>query len=76
MTENYTRYLDELLSHVFEGASEAERDDLIAAALDGTMREDFLADVMELNTELMQAMTRKMADIVQDINAVKTGIDK
>jgi hypothetical protein len=40
------------------------------------MKDDFLADVMELNTELMQAMTRKMADIVQDINAVKTGIDK
>ena len=40
------------------------------------MKDDFLDDVMELNTELMQAMTRKMAGIVEQINAVKTGIDK
>ena len=40
------------------------------------MKDDFLEDVMELNTELMQAMTRKMAGIVEQINSVKTGIDK
>jgi hypothetical protein len=33
LTENFTRYLDELLTHVFEGASEAERDDLMAVAI-------------------------------------------
>ena len=48
LTENFTRYLDELLTHVFEGASEAERDDLMAAAI--TEKDDFFTEVMKLNT--------------------------
>ena len=31
---------------------------------------------MDLNTELMDAMTKKMAQIVSQINSVKTGVDK
>lgn len=80
MKDNYARYLNELLSHVFEGASEAERDDLIGAALyiapmsgDASLKDIFLEDVMDLNTQLVDAMTRKMAQVVKHINAVKSG---
>lgn len=48
LTDNFTRYLDELLSHVFEGASEAERDDLMYAAI--LTKDSFFDDVMKLNT--------------------------
>ena len=73
MTDNFTRYLDELLSHVFEGASEAERDDLMAEAI--RQKADFLEEVMDLNRQLSTAMTRKMARIVNQINEVKSGRD-
>jgi hypothetical protein len=33
LRDNFTGYLDELLTHVFAGASEAERDDLMAEAV-------------------------------------------
>ena len=71
MTDNFTRYLDELLQHVFEGASEAERDDLMAAAINE--RTDFFDSVMDLNTKLSSAMTKQMAKIVAQINKVKVG---
>ena len=73
MTDNFTRYLDELLSHVFEGASEAERDDLMAVAIRD--KDSFLEEVMNLNSQLSRAMTRKMAKIVNQINEVKSGKD-
>jgi hypothetical protein len=66
LTENFTRYLDELLTHVFEGASEAERDDLMAAAI--TERTPFFDEVMDLNRMLSTAMTKRMAKIVTQIN--------
>ena len=33
LNENFYGYLDELLSHVYSGASGAEKDDLIATAI-------------------------------------------
>ena len=50
--------MDELLSHVYSGASGAEKDDLIAKALD--TRGDFLADVLSLNDSLEKNMSKKM----------------
>jgi hypothetical protein len=58
LTDNFYGYLDELLSHVYSGASGAEKDDLIAKALD--TRNDFLADVLSLNDSLEKNMTKKM----------------
>ena len=63
--------MDELLSHVYAGASGAEKDDLIAAALNS--KATFIADVLDLNESLESAMTRTMAGFVTDINQVKTG---
>ena len=63
--------MDELLSHVYAGASGAEKDDLIAAAL--ANKASFIADVLSLNESLESAMTRAMAGYVTDINQVKTG---
>ena len=63
--------MDELLSHVYAGASGAEKDDLIAAALSN--KASFIADVLSLNESLESAMTRTMAGFVTDINQVKTG---
>ena len=50
--------MDDLLSHVYSGASGAEKDDLIAKALE--TKDDFLMDVMDLNDSLEKAMTKKM----------------
>jgi hypothetical protein len=75
LTENYTRYLNELLAHIFEGSAEADRDTLIATALKPFLHDAFLADVLRLNTELMEAMTKKMAAISASVNDVKGGID-
>ena len=50
LTENFTRYLDELLTHVFEGASEAERDDLMAVAISN--KDPFFSSVMDMNRQL------------------------
>ena len=63
--------MDELLSHVYAGASGAEKDDLIAAALNS--KATFIADVLSLNESLESAMTRAMAGYVTEINQVKTG---
>ena len=63
--------MDELLSHVYAGASGAEKDDLIAAAL--ASKASFIADVLSLNESLESAMTKTMAGFVTDINQVKTG---
>ena len=50
--------MDELLSHVYSGASGAEKDDLIAKALE--TKDQFLADVLDLNESLEKHMTKKM----------------
>ena len=52
--------MDELLSHVYSGASGAEKDDLIATAL--SSKDDFISDVQDLNNSLSDAMTKAMAD--------------
>ena len=54
--------MDELLSHVYAGASGAEKDDLIAAAL--ANKASFIADVLSLNESLESAMTKTMAGFV------------
>ena len=54
--------MDELLSHVYAGASGAEKDDLIAAAL--ANKASFIADVLSLNESLESAMTKTMASFV------------
>jgi hypothetical protein len=73
LTQNFTRYLNELLAHALEDQSEAERDELVATALGD--KSSFLGDVMHLNTELMEAMTKKMAEIVKHLAAVQGGKD-
>ena len=63
LTDNYTRYLNELLGHIFEGATEDDRDDLIATALKADLKDAFLADVVDLNGQLLAQMTKKMAKV-------------
>ena len=63
LTVNYTRYLNELLAHIFEGSTEEDRDDLIATALKVNLKDAFLADVIDLNSQLMTQMTKKMAEV-------------
>ena len=71
LTNNFYGYLDELLSHVYSGASGAEKDDLIATALDS--KDAFLADVMSLNESLEKSMTKKMMNFNTIISQVKSG---
>jgi phage gp36-like protein len=75
LTENYTRYLNELLEHIFEGSAEADRDVLIARALDPDVQKDFLDEVLRFNKELMEAMAKKLAIIKKELNNVKGGTD-
>ena len=47
--ENFTRYLYELFEHVLSGASEAEIDSLVAAAINPDKKGPFFAEVLDLN---------------------------
>lgn len=75
LTDNFTRYFEELLAHILQGASEAERDVLIAEAINQRDNNEpfFLDQVADLNTKLSNAMTRKMAQVIKHINSVKGG---
>jgi len=75
LTENYTRYLNELLEHIFEGSAEADRDVLIATALKPKLQNAFLGEVLSLNNELSEAMAKKKAIIKKLVNNVKGGTD-
>ena len=52
LEDNYTRYLNELLEHIFEGSAEADRDVLIATALKPRLQNAFLDEVLRFNGEL------------------------
>ena len=71
LSENFYGYLDELLSHIYAGASGAEKDDLIATALAG--KDDFIADITALDTSLTESMTKALNDFKTAINQVKSG---
>jgi hypothetical protein len=73
LTDNYARYLQELLAHILDGATPAEQDYLLATALDPEVKGPFLTDVMQLNMSLSDAMTRKLKEIKFNIGAVKAG---
>jgi len=73
LTDNYTRYLNELLAHIFEGSTEDDRDDLIATALKVDLKDAFLAEVVDLNGQLLTQMTKKMAEVRKGLQAVKGG---
>ena len=60
LSENFTRYMQELLEHAYHGHTQEERDDLVAYALlgsgDPTPMTVLLGDVSKLNSQLVNAM--------------------
>jgi hypothetical protein len=73
LTNNYARYLQELLAHILDGSSEEDREYLLATALDPDTKTPFLSEVLDLNNSLVSAMTKKLKTVKDDINAVKGG---
>ena len=73
LTNNYARYLQELLAHILDGSSEEDREYLLATALDPDTKTPFLSEVLDLNNSLQSAMTKKLKSVKDDINAVKGG---
>ena len=75
LTNNYTRYLQELLDHILDGSTPDDRDFILATALDPDTKTPFLSDVLDLNNSLQSAMTKKLKDVKDDINNIKAGRD-
>jgi len=60
LTQNYARYLQELLAHILEGSDMADRDYLLSTALDSDIKNPFLSEVLILNNGLQKAMSKKL----------------
>jgi len=76
LTNNFTRYLTELLSHVLtDAASEDDRDFILATAIDTNKntKTKFLASVQRVNDQMMHAMNKKLKDIKDQISNVVNG---
>ena len=73
LTNNYARYLQELLEHILEGSTMEDREYLLATALDPDTKTPFLSEVLDLNNQLQSAMTKKLKSVKDDIGNVKAG---
>jgi hypothetical protein len=73
LTNNYARYLQELLAHILDGSSEEDREYLLATALDPDTKTPCFSEVFDLNDSLQSAMTKKLKSVKDEINAVKSG---
>lgn len=61
------------MDHIIEGATEEEKDYLVGTALGDTLKDPFLADVLDMNTQLCDQTTKKVAAIKTLAHAVKGG---